>query len=72
MPTLIYKVGDYLYNLHSSIFRRLSDIFKHIYTLPQGDMVEGKSDDRPFVLEGIEASDFNHLLDYLYHKCAKY
>ena len=61
-PSLLFlQVGAYLYNLHFSTFTDLSDIFEHIYSLPQGDSVEGKSDDVPFVLQGIDAMDFDHL-----------
>ena len=68
MSKVLAKVGNFLYNLHASTFTDLSDIFAQVYTLPQGNTTEGKSDENPFVLEGIDSGEFTYLLEYMYHK----
>ena len=64
MSKAFAKVGNSLYNLHASTFTDLSDIFVQVYTLP----MEEKSDENPFVLQGIDSEEFSYLLEYMYHK----
>ena len=54
--------------VHASTLTDLFDLFDHIYSLPQANSLEEKSDDNPFILEGINSNDFDHLLKYMYHK----
>ncbi|KLO09621.1 hypothetical protein SCHPADRAFT_943486 [Schizopora paradoxa] len=48
-------------------FEDRSEIFRDMFALPN-DSEEGRSDDMPIVLEGIEVDDFKALLRFLYPK----
>ena len=49
-------------------FERRSEVFRDMFALPV-ESPEGRSDDTPIVLEGIEVEDFRALLRFLYPKC---
>jgi hypothetical protein len=59
------KVEDALFKLPKSHFTS-SSVFAMIFTLPPGkDDVEG-TEEKPFVLHGINADDFESLLKVMY------
>ncbi|KAF8216953.1 hypothetical protein K438DRAFT_1798071 [Mycena galopus ATCC 62051] len=66
--TITFKVEDCLFNVPRYHFERTSEIFASMLTLPPGDgvKVEGQSDDKPIVLDGISKVDFRALLKILY------
>ncbi|QRV93147.1 The BTB (BR-C, ttk and bab)/POZ (Pox virus and Zinc finger) domain [Ceratobasidium sp. AG-Ba] len=43
-----------------------SEVFSDMFSTAQGDLSEGSSADRPIVLEGVSAADFESLLNVLY------
>jgi len=61
---IIFLVKNDLFRVHRHFFTRESPIFYDMLSIPAppGTAVEGDSDDKPIVLEGIESSDFESLL----------
>ncbi|KAG9315873.1 hypothetical protein JVU11DRAFT_3522 [Chiua virens] len=62
----VLLVGNTLFNVHRSIVSADSSSFSDLFSLPQGDIVEGKSDDNPIVLHGDTPEEFRNFLWSLY------
>ncbi|KAJ3544479.1 hypothetical protein NMY22_g2769 [Coprinellus aureogranulatus] len=62
----IFLVENVLFNVHRSMLSRDGSSFGAMFSLPQGGMLEGKSDDNPIVLTGETATEFRHFLSALY------
>ena len=62
------KVENEVYKVPLCAFLKESEVFRNLFLLPRGDNedVDGKSDARPLVLEGISSKDFSSLLKVLY------
>ncbi|TFL05240.1 hypothetical protein BDV98DRAFT_500720, partial [Pterulicium gracile] len=43
-----------------------SSVFNDMFSLPQSDGADGESDDKPILLDGVEAVDFERFLNVLY------
>lgn len=60
------QVQDVLFSVPKHRFEDESDVFKGMFTIPQGQiMTEGQSKDKPLILEGVAAADFRSLLKVL-------
>jgi hypothetical protein len=63
---IIIQVENTLFRVPRRIFDE-SPVFRDMYMLPQGsEEVDGSSDKRPLVLGGISATDFRHMVFYLF------
>lgn len=62
----VLLVEDVLFNVHRSRLNRDGSTFVTMFGLPQGENVEGRSDDHPIVLGGETATEFKHFLFALY------
>ncbi|KAL4075294.1 hypothetical protein V8B97DRAFT_2022287 [Scleroderma yunnanense] len=51
-------------------FKQESTIFRDMFSMPQGDQnsVEGLNDDKPIRLDGVAKTDFEQLLNALFHR----
>jgi hypothetical protein len=56
-----------LFKVPRRYFEHKSELFNTIFKLPTNEeVVEGLSDDKPFVLAGIKKVDFENLLKVIY------
>lgn len=64
------QVQNTLFRVPFEVFETRSEVFRDMFSLPVGAVTatNGKSDDSPIVLEGVEAKDFKALLRLLYPK----
>ncbi|GJE88459.1 BTB/POZ domain-containing protein [Phanerochaete sordida] len=67
----VFRIEATLFRVHRFILSRDSSAFEDMFSMPTGSVgqelpKEGYSDDRPIVLEGEVASDFEALLAVLY------
>lgn len=61
------KVEDVLFRVPKLYFKHNSSVFNDMFTLPSGDSeIEGSSDEKPIILEGIQCGDFQRLLQVMY------
>lgn len=67
---IFVKCAGTLYNIHQSVFEQRSRVIADLMNLPQGECsnLEGKSDEHPIVLAGLQASEFEFLLVYMYNQ----
>jgi hypothetical protein len=63
-------VHDKLYRVYRKPLENSSAVFASMFDVPQGLDVEGASDEKPIVLEGIPVEEFEALLFMLYPVCA--
>jgi len=61
---IIFLVENDLFRVHRHFFIRESAVFRDMLSLPASPdtEVEGDSDDKPIILEGIKSSDFRALM----------
>ncbi|KAG8744337.1 hypothetical protein FRC10_010317 [Ceratobasidium sp. 414] len=59
------KIEDTLFNVHKYQLMK-SETFSDMFGTAQGDTEEGSSPEKPIVIEGVAASDFECLLTVLY------
>jgi hypothetical protein len=64
------QVENDLFRVHRHFFTRESVIFRDMLSMPTepDTTVEGESDDKPIILEGVKSIDFEHLLWMWYEK----
>ncbi|KAJ7443251.1 hypothetical protein B0H11DRAFT_470419 [Mycena galericulata] len=63
----IIRVENTLFKIHKFHLIHNSPVFAKMFELPPGEEPEeGSSDDLPIILSGDRASDFRHLLKYIY------
>jgi hypothetical protein len=60
------QVNDKLYRVYRKPLENSSAVFASMFAVPQGPDVEGMSDEKPIVLEGIMVEEFEVLLFMLY------
>ena len=62
------QVEDTHFKIPTMILEGESEVFKAMFTLPPspGEEVEGQSDDKPILLEGVKKDEFRSLLRLLY------
>ncbi|EJD33271.1 hypothetical protein AURDEDRAFT_177655 [Auricularia subglabra TFB-10046 SS5] len=65
---LFVRVQNTIYLIHRSTFTKRSPVFQDMFAFPQGDAVgvEGTVEENPLCLAGLDASDWDALLDFLY------
>ncbi|KAL4257871.1 hypothetical protein AB1N83_011241 [Pleurotus pulmonarius] len=67
--SIIFLVGNELFNVPRHKFESESVIFRSMFDLPSGNATpDGLSDEQPLRLDGIDGVDFCNLLKYLYPK----
>ena len=59
------QVENCLFKVPRGPFQTESIVFRDMFLLPQGEIVEGLDDERPIKLDGIAKSDFEQLLKVL-------
>ncbi|KAG9119744.1 hypothetical protein FRC07_005078 [Ceratobasidium sp. 392] len=59
------QIEDTLFNVHKYQLMK-SETFSDMFSTAKGDTEEGSSPDKPIVLEGVTASDFECLMKVLY------
>ncbi|KAG7449841.1 uncharacterized protein BT62DRAFT_610108 [Guyanagaster necrorhizus] len=66
---VVFLVENMLFNVPRYHFESFSVIFKTMFALPQGDSlnVDGSSDERPLILQGVTAQEFRSLLSVMLH-----
>jgi len=71
MSFIVFKVENVLFKVPRRAFEEHSDVFRAMFTLPPGQEtgIDGLSDDRPLLLEGIKRDDFRSFLRALYPPC---
>ncbi|KAI0677575.1 hypothetical protein C8Q78DRAFT_1066075 [Trametes maxima] len=64
---VVFQVEDTLYKLHRSLLEKHSPVFRELFTIPQPEgSTEGRTEDNPIVLAGIQAVNFTRFLWLLY------
>ncbi|KAH8117123.1 hypothetical protein DFH11DRAFT_1473020, partial [Phellopilus nigrolimitatus] len=67
---ITFKVEDCLFRVPRLAFEKESDVFKGMFLLPRGEIadseVDGSSEEKPLVLEGVKAEDFRCLMRVLF------
>ncbi|KXN81486.1 hypothetical protein AN958_04532 [Leucoagaricus sp. SymC.cos] len=61
----VIQVEEKLFNIHRTLFERESTFFQTLFSLPQGESLEGSSDDNPIVCQDMIA-DFRALCWAIY------
>ncbi|KAF5336233.1 hypothetical protein D9758_014366 [Tetrapyrgos nigripes] len=64
--TVTFLVEQSLFRVPRYHFEKNSEVFGDMFSLPQGEPIEGNDEQHPIKLEGVEAHDFEHLLRALY------
>ncbi|KLO09623.1 hypothetical protein SCHPADRAFT_943488 [Schizopora paradoxa] len=67
MTLVTFKVQNVHFRVPVDAFEARSEVFRDMFALPN-ESAEGRSDDIPIVLEGIDVDDFKALLRFLYPK----
>ncbi|KAJ7789882.1 hypothetical protein B0H14DRAFT_2307521, partial [Mycena olivaceomarginata] len=62
---VVFMCEDVLYKIHKTHLTRKSEIFRLMFDIPQGAVVDGHDDAHPIVLHDRNI-DFRHLLIFLY------
>ncbi|KAI0345959.1 hypothetical protein BDW22DRAFT_1324730 [Trametopsis cervina] len=62
----ILLVESTLFNVHRSLLSKDSSMFGSMFELPQGEHVDGSSDDHPIHLDGETVAEFKNFLWILY------
>ena len=61
------KVGETLFRINKRLLTGSeSSVFASMFSLPQSEVVEGQTDERPIVLEGDSLEQFEALMKILY------
>ncbi|OCH91167.1 hypothetical protein OBBRIDRAFT_834423 [Obba rivulosa] len=64
---IIFKAEDTLFRVHRYFLERDSELFRGLFSCPPGKGgAEGKTEERPVELPGVDAFEFECLLDFLY------
>jgi len=63
---VVFSVGDKLFRVPTYMLVESSPVFEKMLSLPSDDRVEGRSDENPVRLEGIDPQAFKNLLRLLY------
>ncbi|KAI6109031.1 hypothetical protein EDD16DRAFT_54355 [Pisolithus croceorrhizus] len=68
--TVTFLVEDCLFRINKELLEAESTVFRDMFLLPQGDpeTIEGHSDARPVILQGISKKDFESLLRALMYR----
>jgi len=69
---IIFLVEKILFRVHRYFFTRESKVFRDMFSMPSGTIVEGLSDDKPIFLEGVKSVDFQRLLWLFYDPSHKH
>ncbi|KAI5993885.1 hypothetical protein EDD15DRAFT_2366965 [Pisolithus albus] len=72
ISTVTFLVEDSLYKVPREPFEKESEMFRGMFSLPQGSsgVVEGLSDENPIRIDGTSKDDFEQLLKALLHRFA--
>ncbi|KAF7309190.1 hypothetical protein MKEN_01121600 [Mycena kentingensis (nom. inval.)] len=68
------QVQNTLFQIPKSCLQQNSEIFAHMFEIPQpeagdGSTIQGQSDENPILLEGVSAADFKSLIKVLFPTC---
>jgi hypothetical protein len=65
---MVRQVENTLYKVHRHFFKQYSNHFATMFELqqPDGQPVEGETDDSPIHITGVESVEFDRLLSIFY------